>query len=150
MALIYGGVGNGKTYLCEATAIELSKRGILCRVLTMAQMMTALKKCLGADRIISLEELTGLYCKAHWLIIDDVGSGGTGTEWEMGKLEEIIAYRYREELPTLMTSNLDIQPDPNNPKRIFIPERIVSRFRDPDIGTLVLNEGGDYRRMKKW
>lgn len=29
-----------------------------------------------------------------------------------------------------------------------MPERVVSRFRDPDIGILVLNEGEDYRKLK--
>ena len=43
MLLCYGGVGNGKTHLCEATAIELYKRTKFCRVLTMDRMMGALK-----------------------------------------------------------------------------------------------------------
>jgi DNA replication protein DnaC len=139
MLLCYGGVGNGKTHLCEAAAIALYKRGLFCRVLTMARIMRALKECMGPEPPHSYEELLSNYCCAKWLILDDVGMGGSGSEWEYGQLEEIIVFRYRERLFTIMTTNRDLTE---------LPERIVSRFRDPDIGTVVLNEGADYRRLK--
>lgn len=148
MLLCYGGVGNGKTHLCEATAITLYKRGLFCRVITMARIMGALKECIGPDRYISLEELKHNYCYIDRLILDDVGMGGSGSEWEFGQLEEIVVVRYREGLFTIMTTNLDIKPNKINPKELFIPERIVSRFRDPDVGRVILNEGNDFRRLK--
>ncbi len=135
MLLCYGGVGNGKTHFCEAAALTLYKRGLFCRVLTMDRMMGALKECIGSDRQISLEELLRNYCYSHWLIIDDVA----GTEWEFEQLEKIIRVRYREHLFTILTTNLDLTE---------LPERIVSRFQDPDIGRVVLNSGGDFRRQK--
>jgi len=60
-----------------------------------------------------------------------------GSEWEWGELEDIINYRYRERMFTVMTTNRDLTE---------LPERVVSRFRDPDIGVVVLNSGKDYRR----
>ena len=139
MLLCYGGVGNGKTHLCEATALSLYKTGLFCRVLTMDRMMGALKECIGAEQHISLEELQRNYCYAERLIIDDVGMGGSGTEWEYGQLERIIVTRDRQRLFTIMTTNRDLKE---------LPERIVSRFEDPDKGRVVLNEGADYRRLK--
>lgn len=139
MLLCYGGVGNGKTHLCEATAVALYKRGLFCRVLMMARMMGALKECMGPDRHISLEELKHNYCYADRLIVDDVGMGGSGSEWEFGQLEEIVTVRYRERLLTVLTTNRDLTE---------LPERIVSRFRDPDVGMVVLNQGEDYRKLK--
>lgn len=140
MLLCYGGVGNGKTHLCEATAIALYKRGIFCRVLTMARIMRALKECMGSAALTSYDELLSNYCYAERLILDDVGMAGSGSEWEYGQLEEIIVVRYRESLFTIMTTNRDLSE---------LPERIVSRFRDPSVGMVVLNEGADYRRLKK-
>lgn len=139
MLLCYGGVGNGKTHLCEAAAIELYKRGIFCRVLTMARIMRAIKECMGPERHISYEELLSNYCYGERLILDDVGMGGSGSEWEFGQLEEIVAARYHEKLFTVMTTNRDLSE---------LPERIVSRFQDPDIGRVVLNQGEDFRRLK--
>lgn len=135
LLLCYGGVGNGKTHLCEAAAIALYKRGLFCRVLTMDRMMGALYECIGPDRQNSLEELLRNYSYTEHLILDDV----EGTEWAFGELEKIIRVRYRERLFTILTTNRDLSE---------LPERVVSRARDPDFGRLVLNEGADYRRLK--
>lgn len=139
MLLCYGGVGNGKTHLCEATAIALYKRGLFCRVLTMARIMRALKECMNPGSLTAYDELIERYCRCERLIVDDVGMGGSGSEWEWGQLEEIMAARYRERLFTILTTNRDLTE---------LPERIPSRFLDPDIGRVVLNGSGDYRRLK--
>ena len=135
MLLDYGGVGNGKTHFCEATAIQLYKRGVFCRVLTMDSMMSALKKCMEPDPHISYEELLSNYSNAERLIIDDAD----GTDWAFGELEKMIRIRYRERLFTILTTNRDLTE---------LPERLVSRFRDPDVGRLILNSGDDYRGLK--
>lgn len=138
MLLCYG-VGNGKSHLCEATAIALYKRGVFCRVMTMTRMMRALKESMGPDAFIHFDKLLDRYCYTKHLIIDDVGMGGSGSEWEYGQLEEIVVVRYRERLFTIMTTNRDLTE---------LPERIASRFRDSDVGIVVLNQGEDYRRQK--
>lgn len=148
MLLCYGGVGNGKTHLCEATAIELYKQGIFCRVWTMAEIMRNLKRGMN-DPLFPYHMLITRYCERPYLIIDDVGMGGSGSPWEFGQLEEIIAFRYRECLFTILSTNLDMEFDPAHPELLFMPERIVSRFQDPAVGRVVLNEGVDYRPKKK-
>lgn len=140
MLLCYGGVGNGKTHLCEALVIELYKKGSFARVLTMSQVMSYLKSMMKPGAIDSFENVMDRFCRAKNLIIDDVGMGGSGSEWEWGQLETIIVYRYRENLTTVLTSNLDINQ---------IPERIVSRFRDAEKGRIVLNDGEDFRPQKE-
>jgi DNA replication protein DnaC len=53
----------------------------------------------------------------------------------VGKLDQIVNYRYTYRLPTLITSNtLDLSP------------RIVSRCRE---GVVVILKGPDYRAQKK-
>ena len=156
MLLCYGGVGNGKTHLCEATAIVLYKRGIYCAVLSMAKIMRALKVAINNDKHswggglpwTPYDELLDRYCRCGHMIIDDVGMGGSGSEWEFWQLEEIIVARYREKLFTILTSNLDIKQDKKNPNIPFIPERIASRFQDRNVGRVVLNSGEDYRPEK--
>ena len=136
--LCYGGVGNGKTYLCEALALALRKKGRYARVVTMARVMSVLKHSMQADSgMLSLDDILNNYCKAPHLILDDVGMGGSGSAWEFGQLEEIVCYRYRERLMTVLTTNRDLKE---------LPERIVSRFYDPEVGFVVLNEGADFRR----
>jgi DNA replication protein DnaC len=139
LLLIYGGVGNGKTHLCEATAIELLKRGIFCRVLTWPEIIRALKKAMQPEAPRSPDDLIDIYCKAKHLILDDIGAGMSGSEFGMKELEEIVEYRYHEKLFTMMTTNRDIKE---------LPERVLSRLKDKQISCLILNEGEDYRRKK--
>lgn len=148
MILLYGGVGNGKTHLCEAVVIALYKRGIWSRIITMSKVMRALKQAMNPDLLISYDILIQRYCEAPRLIIDDVGMGGSGSDWEFGQLEEIVVRRYHERLFTILTTNLDIAYNPKHPDARYIPERIVSRFRDREVAILVCNTAADYRSKK--
>ena len=104
MLLIYGGVGNGKTRLCEGVSIEMYKRGLFIGVLTMDTMMSLLKECMNSESHLSYEEVLRRYCYADRLIIDDAD----GTEWGFGELEKIIRVRDRERLFTILTTNRDL------------------------------------------
>jgi DNA replication protein DnaC len=138
LLLCYGGVGNGKSYLCEALAIAWYRRGWFSRVFTMAGIMGVLKRAMRPENAMPpLEDILRNYCRAPRLIVDDVGMGGTGSAWEYGQMEEIVAWRYRERLPTVITTNQDVKN---------LPERIYSRFCDPDVGCVILNDAADYRR----
>jgi len=139
MVLIYGSVGNGKTYLCEATSLCLYQRGIICRVLTWPDIIRALKRCMEPTSEKSMQELIDHYCNVKYLIIDDIGAGMSGSEFGMKELEEIVVYRYHNHLFTIMTSNKDISA---------LPERVISRFNDKEFARIVLNEGSDYRLKK--
>ena len=140
MVLVYGGVGNGKTHLLEAVAIEVYKQGKFAKVLTMSQVMSYLKRGMDTEYGINLDHRIRILSQMPILLIDDVGMGSSGSAWEWGQLEDIIVNRYRDGLMTVMTTNMDITK---------LPERIVSRFRDPEKGRVVLNEGADYRVPNK-
>ena len=148
MILLYGGVGNGKTHLCEAVVIALFKQGIWSKVTTMSKIMRALKQTMNPDLMISYDVLINSYCNTQRLIIDDVGMGGSGSDWEFSQLEEIVVHRYHERLFTILTTNLDVEYNPKRPDARYIPERIVSRFRDREIATIVKDMAADYRRKK--
>lgn len=140
-ALIFGGTGNGKTYLCEAMIITLAARGILCRYWTVAGLMDYLRRFVGDDRPgePSVEVVTERVSKVPAIVLDDWGVE-KGSEWELARLEMIVDYRYRARLLTVLTSNQDVADLARR------SERIVSRFSDPDMSQLVLNEGSDFRR----
>lgn len=142
MLLCYGGVGNGKTYLLEALSIALYKQGRKARIVTMSEIMRNLRKAMDKTNPLTPEVVLDRYCTAERLLIDDVGMGGSGSDWEWGQFEEIIVARYRARLLTAVTTNLDLK------KLHDDYPRIVSRFRDPEIGRIVLNEGIDYRARK--
>ncbi len=141
LILCYGGIGNGKTYMLEATAIRLKERGLFARVVIWNRFTGVLKNALrDRDSRPSYEQILTNYCKATILLMDDYGMGTTDTIWEKSILEELIDYRYYNRLPTTLTTNKRIED---------LPKRVVSRFSEGSIGVIVENKGGDYRRRVK-
>lgn len=140
MVLHYGKTGCGKTHLCEALAIELAKKDIYARVYEWAEQVRVFKKAMRSDLKGQYDMLFENFRKMPYLIIDDVGMGSAGSAWEWGELEDIVNYRYRRQLPTVITTNLDAKD---------LPDRVVSRFRDAQTSRLVFNEADDYRPKKK-
>ena len=139
MLLCYGGVGNGKTHLCNALAAKLTEQGKGCRVVGWTTLIRLFKTAMHSDKKDLYDTLFSRFQKGGRLILDDVGMGGTGSNWEWGELEEIVNYRYENELLTVVTTNLDLAD---------LPPRIVSRFSDALKSRKVLNTGGDYRPLK--
>lgn len=139
MLLCYGTSGNGKTHLCEALSIELYKRGIFCPVREFAEVIRSFRASFNSSDKWDYNLRFKRIQTAKYLIIDDVGMGGSGSSWEWGELEEIIGYRYKNELFTVMTTNLDLGD---------IPLRIVTRFQDAIKSRMVLNSSVNYRPLK--
>lgn len=140
MLLCIGGVGCGKTHLCEALTLSWAEQGIKYRLVVWADFVKLLKSTFSGDLKGRFDEIFTNYQKAPRLIIDDVGMGGASDKsWEWGLLEELINYRSRERLATVVTTNLDVTQ---------LPDRVVSRFRDKDYARIVVNEAGDYRPQK--
>jgi len=138
MILCHGGVGNGKTYLLEATAIRLKEQGIFARVITMLSLTKTLKRKMREKYSIpSYDDVLDNYCQSGILLMDDIGMGMMDSKWENSVLEQIVNYRYINRLWTAMTTNTDIKD---------LPDRVVSRFSDPEVGVIVHNTGKDYRR----
>lgn len=135
LLLCYGGVGNGKTHLCEALVIALNERGIICRYYTVSDLMVILHRSLN-EEWHNPDTIVENWSKAQVLIMDDLGIE-YGTEWEYSKLEAIIDSRYRARLITVSCSNKDLDE---------LPARISSRFLDKSVSVCVYNGGGDYRR----
>jgi DNA replication protein DnaC len=138
IALIYGGVGNGKTHLLHAAAIELHKRGYFVRVYLYADMLNTLKKSINSEHN-NYGDILDRYCLAERLIIDDIGAAGTDTDFSDRILENIVCTRYERQLLTVMSTNRDLNS---------LPERIASRLKDKTVCYLVENAAKDYRPQK--
>jgi DNA replication protein DnaC len=139
--LCYGGVGNGKTYLAEALILKMWEKRIFTRLYTYSQIINTLKQAMQpASMMPPTSVLIDRFINAERLVVDDAGMGGSDTAYGWGVLEEIIVGRYREKRLTVLTTNLNVTDEHQFPTRIY------SRFCDPEVGVVVLNKGGDYRR----
>jgi DNA replication protein DnaC len=134
--LIYGGVGCGKTHLCNAVARRMHERGVETRLYTVADLLSLLRVAIGrGDAEEDINRLKECKC----LILDDFKPEDDSL-WALARLEEIIDFRYRCSRLMMVTTNRNLSE---------LPERIASRFSDVDCGRVVLNEAPDYRRRLK-
>jgi DNA replication protein DnaC len=69
------------------------------------------------------------------LILDDLGTQ-SGTPWASEKLFQIFNYRYNAKLPTVITTNCDLEE---------IEIRVRSRLSNPDLVHFVIILAPDYR-----
>ncbi len=137
----YGGTGNGKTHLLEAMTIRLNERGLFTRYHTWGEVVSNIRRYMNSrPDEPSAEVVLDRWCRTPRLVIDDLGMGTTDTEWELAKLETIVAFRYRLKLFTAIATNQDIKQ---------LPPRVVSRLSDKELCTMVLNKAPDFRKTKK-
>ena len=143
--LLYGTTGSGKTHLIEASIISWAKQGLFTRYQTFSEIARSLKSALRQSAEL-YDELFKRYQATTRLVVDDIGSGTTESRFEISDLEDIIDQRYRrryypdENLITILSTNKDIKD---------LPDRIVSRFYDPEFGKVIYTGEEDYRRSKE-
>ncbi len=139
--MLYGRTGSGKTHLIEATIIAWAKRGIFTRYYTFSEIARSLKNALRLSGE-KYDILFNTYAEMQRLIIDDFGMGTTESKFEISDLEEMIDQRYRKRyyldtnLITIVATNKDIKE---------MPDRILSRFCDPEFGITLSMGNKDYR-----
>lgn len=118
--LLVGGTGSGKTYQAFGAIRALTASGASCSWLatTAADMYGALRP---RHRVDSEEEFER-YTRATVLVLDDLGAA-KGTEWNEEINYRLINYRYENEKPTLITTNV-----PAKDIQTALGERVTSRL----------------------
>lgn len=134
--LIYGGVGNGKTHLCNAIAKTVLGRGLDVYLATTTKVLSKLRIAMDDH---STDDLLNKLKDVFVLILDDWGVE-YGSEWEKATLEDLLTSRYALAMPTVVTSNLDISQ---------LPPRVRSRFEDKHYSRIVHNAAPDFRNTKR-
>lgn len=132
--ILTGAVGRGKTHAAYGAIWALAASGVRCswRVITMADAHGLLRPQAGLD---TEEEIQKLF-RVGLLVLDDVGAAKS-SEWTEEILDRVIDYRYRNEKPTLITTNL-IELVPK------VGDRVASRLAE--MCTQIALSGPDRRR----
>ncbi len=140
--VLWGERGTGKTHLCAAVDNHLYQTRTPSLFITMPDLLASLRQAMAYEKNTEQESYTGrmrLFKTAPVLILDDLGAE-TGSAWSDGVLFEVLDYRYRNRLATMIATN--INPDDFDP-------RIASRMQDREFCTVVENAAPDYRRRAK-
>lgn len=134
--LLVGGTGTGKTHLAAAIAnYALQKHGMEVYFAVTPELLQHLRTAYAPSSEIGYDELFEQVRSAQLLVIDDLGAEKS-TPWVIEKLYQIFNYRYNYRLPTVVTTNCDMDG---------LDPRVRSRLCDPDLCCHVFMACVDYR-----
>ncbi|WP_110665155.1 ATP-binding protein [Salinicola halophilus] len=134
MTLI-GSVGTGKSHLAYAIGNELLTSGYRVMGIDVYELIDLVKERAFSRREGSSEReaIKAFVADLDLLILDEVGAQ-LGTEWERLALFKIINERYKQQLPTILISNLD-----RDGLEQYLGERIIDRMAEGGGATLTLD-----------
>ena len=133
--LLQGDYGCGKTHLAAAIANSAVSMGVPTLFLTVPDLLDTLRFSYDSQDT-NFEQRFDEIRNAQLLVMDDFGTQNA-TAWAQEKLFQIINYRYINHLPLVVTINNQEMKD--------MEERIRSRFKDPDLVSVIHITSTDYR-----
>jgi DNA replication protein DnaC len=134
--LIFGTVGNGKSYAAACIVNALIDKGFPCIMTNFAEIRKAAQASFdGAKR------LSDMFSQCALLVIDDLATE-SDTAYMQEMVYSIIDSRYRAKLPIIITTNLT-SSEIKHPADLF-HQRIFSRLLEMCVP--YENKGEDIRR----
>ncbi len=134
--VLRGGYGCGKTHLAAAIANECVARGYPVLFLTAPDLLDHLRAAFAPNAAQSYDERFEEVRSAPLLILDDLGVEHA-TPWAMEKLFQLLNYRYMTRLPTVITTNREVED---------LDPRLRSRLGDTELVKLITILAPDYRQ----
>ena len=133
-----GTYGSGKTHLAAAIGNERLEHGEMVLFITAPDLLDHLRGSYGRDAEMSYNETFARVRSADLLILDDLGVENP-SEWSKEKLFQLLNHRYSERLPTVITTNTDIDR---------LDPRLRSRMLDMNVVQHVRITAPDYRSIQ--
>ena len=135
-----GPCGSGKTHLAAAVANEsIRQRRVQSLFMIVPDLLDYLRETYNPHSEVTYDQRFEKIRSVSLLVLDDLGTENA-TTWAREKLFQIINHRYNTRLPTVITTNQDLES---------VDERIRSRISDRDLVKHVVLEAPDYRRRSE-
>lgn len=134
--VLAGGYGCGKTHLAAAIANAQIAMGNKAIFITVPDLLDHLRASYRTKEDEEDEDSFDEVRNVPLLILDDLGTESP-TSWAIEKLYQILNHRYIVRLPTVVTTNRNLEE---------LELRLRSRLSDPDICEVVPISAPDYRR----
>lgn len=122
--IISGGVGTGKTLLASAIVNKCVLSSKKCLFANFIDILREIKDTWKQDSLNSESCIIKKYTTSDALIIDEIGIQ-VGSDTEKRFIFDIIDGRYRNNLPTILISNLNIKAIEE-----FVGSRVIDRLRE--------------------
>ncbi|MGC9398930.1 MAG: ATP-binding protein [Anaerolineae bacterium] len=134
--VLRGGYGCGKTHLAAAIANVCVEQGRNLLFVTAPDLLDHLRAAFAPLSDQTYDERFEQVRTAPLLILDDLGTE-YGTPWALEKLFQLLNYRYMSRLPTVITTNRELEE---------LDPRLRSRLADADLVQIVTILAPDYRQ----
>jgi DNA replication protein DnaC len=134
--ILLGGYGCGKTHLAAAIANHVINQGKPALFVVVPDLLDHLRAAFSPNSTTTLDQRFEEIRTASLLILDDLGAHSS-TPWAQEKLFQLFNYRYNAQLPTVVTSNHELEE---------IDVRIRSRIVDPDLAQVFKILAPDFRQ----
>ena len=131
-----GGYGCGKTHLAAAIANYRLALGYPVLFVNTPDLLDHLRAAYSPNTTVNYDSRFDEVRNAPLLILDDLGTQ-SNTEWAQEKLYQIFNYRYNARLPTVITTNVELES---------VEIRIRSRMVDPSLVQIIHIAAPDFRR----
>ncbi|MGQ9552596.1 MAG: ATP-binding protein [Anaerolineae bacterium] len=133
--LLTGTFGCGKTHLAAAIANRVIEREKAVLFVVVPDLLDHLRATFGPRSPVAYDQRFEEVRTAPCLILDDLGAQNT-TPWALEKLYQILNFRYNNRLPTVITTNADLED---------LDPRLRSRLTDALLVKHVAISAPDYR-----
>ncbi len=133
--LLQGSYGCGKTHLAAAIANARVEAGQPTLFITVPDLLDHLRSTFAPDAEVDYDSLFERVRTISLLVLDDLGAESP-TPWAQEKLYQIVNFRYARRLPTVFTTNVELDR---------LDPRIASRLSDIDVTTRVNILAPDFR-----
>jgi DNA replication protein DnaC len=134
--VLKGGYGCGKTHLAAGIANHCIETGHRVLFVNTADLLDSIRSTFQPDADENYDDRFDEFRTVPLLILDDLGVESP-TPWAREKLYQILNHRYNAELPTVITTNHELED---------LELRLRSRLADPDLCQIVVITAPDYRR----
>ncbi len=133
--ILKGGYGCGKTHLAAAIANHRLSLGHPVLFINTPDLLDHLRATFSPSAETGYDERFDQVRNAPLLVLDDLGAQ-SNTEWAQEKLYQIFNHRYNAQLPTIVTTNEELES---------IDIRVRSRLADTSISTVIGIVAPDFR-----
>lgn len=137
--LLEGTYGCGKTHLAAAIGNLRLQQGDVVMFMTVPDVLDHLRSTFAPTSEVTYDETFDRIRNIHLLILDDLGAESSSS-WAQEKLYQIFNHRYSHRLPTVITTNVDLEK---------LDPRIRSRLSDETLTRRGKIIAPDYRSTRK-